>query len=39
VVRTLLTINENDKSIAFSADVPEGSYAYFMKANYDDLVI
>ncbi len=38
VVRTLLKTNEEDKSIVFSADVPQGYSAYFMKSNYDDLI-
>lgn len=37
-IRTLLKVNEEDKSIVFSADVPERSSAYFMKAWYDDLI-
>lgn len=37
-IRTLLKVNEEDKSIVFSADVPEWSSAYFMRAWYDDLI-
>lgn len=37
VVRTILTINENEKSMTFAGDVPEGSKVRFMKANFDRL--
>ncbi len=38
VVRTVLSINEEDQSMIFPGDVPEGSYARFMKANFDRLI-
>lgn len=38
VVRTILSISEKDHSMTFAGDVPEGSYARFMKANYDRLI-
>ena len=38
LVRTLLAINEEDQSVTFAGDVPEGSYARFMKANFDRLI-
>ncbi len=38
VVRTILSVDENDHSITFAGDVPEGSYARFMKANFDRLI-
>lgn len=38
VVRTLLRINKEDKSVVFSSDVPEWYSAYFMKASYDDII-
>lgn len=38
VVRTILGINEEDKSMTFAGDVPEGMYARLMKANFDRLV-
>jgi len=38
VVRTILSINENDQSLTFAGDVPEGSYARLMKANFDRLI-
>lgn len=37
VVRTILSINENEKSMTFAGDVPEGSKVRFMKANFDRL--
>ncbi len=37
VVRTILSINENEKSLTFAGDVPEGSKVRFMKANFDRL--
>ena len=38
VVRTILAIDERDKSMTFAGDVPEGSYARLMKANFDRLI-
>jgi len=38
VVRTLLAINEQDLSITFAGDIPQGSHARLMKANFDRLV-
>jgi hypothetical protein len=38
VVRTILSINEDDQSMIFAGDVPEGSYARLMKANFDRLI-
>ncbi|MGE0763134.1 MAG: FIST signal transduction protein [Bdellovibrionales bacterium] len=38
VVRTVLGINEEDQSLIFAGDVPEGSYVQLMKANFDRLV-
>ena len=37
VVRTILSINENEKSMTFAGDVPEGSKVRFMKANFERL--
>lgn len=37
VVRTILDINEKDKSLIFAGDIPEGSYVRFMKANLNKL--
>lgn len=39
VVRTILSINENDKSMTFAGDIPEGSKVRFMKANFDKLTM
>lgn len=38
VVRTILQVHESDQSIVFAGDIPEGSFARFMKANFDRLV-
>lgn len=38
MVRTILDINENDQSMIFAGDIPEGWYAQLMKANFDRLV-
>lgn len=38
VVRTILSVNEEDQSMTFAGDVPEGSYARLMKANFDRLI-
>jgi hypothetical protein len=38
VVRTILSVNENDNSMVFAGDLPEGSKVRFMKANIDRLV-
>jgi hypothetical protein len=38
VVRTILGVDEKDHSMTFAGDVPEGSYARFMKANFDRLI-
>lgn len=38
VVRTILGINEEDKSLTFAGDIPEGSFVRLMKANNDRLV-
>lgn len=38
VVRTILSINEDDQSIIFAGDVPEGAYGRLMKANFDRLI-
>lgn len=37
-VRTILAVNEEDNSITFAGDIPEGSYVTLMKANYDRLI-
>lgn len=38
VVRTILSVNEADQSMTFAGDVPEGSFAQLMKANFDRLI-
>jgi hypothetical protein len=38
VVRTILSINEEEKSMTFAGDVPQGAYARLMKANFDRLI-
>jgi hypothetical protein len=38
VVRTILAINEDEQSMTFAGDVPEGGYARLMKANFDRLI-
>lgn len=38
VVRTILGIDEETQSMTFAGDLPEGSYARLMKANFDRLV-
>ena len=38
VVRTILGVDEADGSITFAGDVPEGTYARFMKTNFERLI-
>lgn len=38
LVRTILSIDEKEKSMTFAGDLPEGWYAQLMKANFDRLV-
>jgi hypothetical protein len=38
VVRTILAVNEDDQSLTFAGDIPEGSYVRLMKANVDRLI-
>jgi hypothetical protein len=38
VVRTILSVDRDDQSMTFAGDVPEGSYARLMKANFDRLI-
>jgi hypothetical protein len=38
VVRTILAVDEKNKTMTFAGDVPEGSYARLMKANLDRLI-
>ncbi len=38
VVRTILSVDETAQSLTFAGDMPEGSYARLMKANFDRLI-
>ncbi len=38
VVRTVLSVDEREKSMTFAGDIPEGGTAQFMKTNVNDLV-
>lgn len=38
VVRTILAVDENDQSLTFAGDIPQGSYARLMKANINRLI-
>jgi len=38
VVRAILGINRSAQSMTFAGDIPEGSYARLMKANFDRLI-
>ena len=38
LVRTILSISEENSSMTFAGDVPEGSYVRFMRANVERLV-
>ena len=38
LVRTILSVNEEDQSMTFAGNVPEGAYGRFMKANFDRLI-
>ena len=38
LVRTILAVNEQEKSMTFAGDMPEGAYARLMKANFDRLI-
>lgn len=38
LVRTILSINEDDKSMIFAGDIPQGSTVRFMKSNFDRLI-
>ena len=37
-MRTILSVDEEHSSMTFAGDVPEGSFARFMKANFDRLI-
>ncbi|MDR4463394.1 MAG: FIST C-terminal domain-containing protein [Nitrospira sp.] len=38
LVRTILAVSEEDQSLTFAGDIPEGSLVQLMKANFDRLV-
>lgn len=38
IVRTILAIDENEQSITFAGDIPQGWYTQLMKANFDRLI-
>lgn len=38
VVRTILSIDEEKKSMTFAGDIPKGSFVRFMKANFDRII-
>jgi len=38
VVRTILSVNEDDQSLTFAGDVPTGGFVRLMKANFDRLI-
>lgn len=38
IVRTILAVNEKEKSMTFAGDIPQGAFARFMKANFERLI-
>ena len=38
LVRTILSVNAEDRSLTFAGNMPEGAYARLMKANFDRLI-
>jgi hypothetical protein len=38
LVRTILAVNENDQSLTFAGNMPEGYYARLMKAGFERLI-
>jgi hypothetical protein len=38
IVRTILSVDEAEQSLTFAGDLPEGSHARLMKANFDRLI-
>ena len=38
LVRTILNVDEENNSMTFAGDVPEGAYVQLMKANFDRLI-
>ena len=37
-VRTILGVDEDEQSLTFAGDIPQGAYARLMKANFDRLI-
>lgn len=38
LVRTILSVSDEEKSLTFAGNMPEGAYARLMKANFDRLI-
>ena len=38
LVRTILSVDEENQSMVFAGNMPEGAYARFMKANFDRII-
>lgn len=38
IIRTILNIDEDEQSLIFAGDMPQGSYAKLMRANIDNLI-
>jgi hypothetical protein len=38
IVRTILSVDDENQSMTFAGDIPEGAYARFMKANFERLI-
>ena len=38
LVRTILAVDDEEESLTFAGDVPEGTFARLMKANFDRLI-
>jgi hypothetical protein len=38
IVRTILAVSEEEKSMTFAGDIPQGAYARLMKANFERLI-
>ncbi len=38
IVRTILSVSEENRSMTFAGDIPQGAYARFMKANFERLI-
>jgi hypothetical protein len=39
LVRTILAVNEGEQALTFAGDIPEGTFAQLMKADFDRLVL